>query len=89
MKVQKTISLTADTLAIAARMSNFSGWIRAMIRQYDEKVDPVEMELMKEHYKLLWKTISAAINEQNDEISADIWHLYNDMVNQRRLEDFE
>ncbi len=88
MKVQKTISLTADTLAISNRMDNFSGWIRARLRQYEEKVDPVELDLKYQGMKLRYKTLTAAINEQNDEVVADIFHLFNELMAQRTLEDF-
>ena len=89
MKVQKTISLTADTLAISNKMENFSGWIRARLRQYEENVDPVELDLKFQSMKLRYKTLTAAINEQNDEVEADIFHLFNEMMAQRTLEDFE
>ncbi len=91
-KQQKTISLTADTVAMVAKKGkdwNFSGWIRARIRQMDEGVDPVELDLMKEHYKLQFKTLAAAIKYTVDEEKMDeIWNRYNLMLNQRRLEDF-
>ena len=89
MKVQKTISLTADTLTISNKMGNFSGWIRARLRQFDEGVDPVELDLAYQHAQLCRKTLHAAINEQNDEVIADIFALYNELMTQRTLGDFE
>ena len=38
MKVQKTISLTPDTAAIADNMDNFSQWIRISLRAYRDNL---------------------------------------------------
>ena len=46
----KTVSLTDETFLIAG----FSGWLRAMIRQWDEQHDPVKTELW---YKALHKAV--------------------------------
>jgi hypothetical protein len=92
-KQQKTISLTADTVAMVAKKGkdwNFSGWIRARIRQMDEGVDPVQLDLMFSQSKLQYKTLAAAINYTvSKDIVQDIYDRYNLMLNQRRLEDFE
>ena len=90
MKVQKTISLTADTLTISNRMANFSGWIRARLRQFDEGIDPVELDLAYQHAQLCRKTLHAAIHEQpHPEIIAAIFEKYNELMTQRTLGDFE
>lgn len=39
MKVQKTISLTPTTAAIADKMDNFSQWIRISLRAYADNLD--------------------------------------------------
>ena len=39
MKVRKEVSLTPETYAIAARMPNFSQWVRIGLRAYDMKED--------------------------------------------------
>ena len=51
MRVQKTVSLTVETIKIADKISQryhsgFSGWLRAMIRQWDEDHDPVQTDLL-------------------------------------------
>jgi len=91
-KQQKTISLTADTVAMVAKKGkdwNFSGWIRARIRQMDEGVDPVELDLAYQHCQLCRKTLHSAIHSMGDEVIADIFDEYNRMMTQRTLEDFE
>jgi len=50
MRVQKTVSLTTDTMMIAKRIevmyhSGFSGWLRAILRQYDEDHDPIRASI--------------------------------------------
>jgi hypothetical protein len=50
MRTQKTVSLTVETSKIAKRIearyhSGFSGWLRSMIRQWNEEFDPVKTEL--------------------------------------------
>jgi len=47
MRVQKTVSLTPDTMKITQRIginyhSGFSGWLRATLRQYNEDHDPIK-----------------------------------------------
>ena len=85
----KMVTLSPDTHKIASKMDNFSGWMRARLRQYDEGVDLVALEMAKTNLKLRYKTLTAAINEQNDEVSADIFHLFNELMAQRTLGDFE
>jgi hypothetical protein len=89
MKVQKTISLTADTLTISNRMGNFSGWIRARLRQFDEGIDPVEMDLELQRAILRYKTLHAAIHEMDDEVIKEIWNRYMDLLSQKTLGEFE
>jgi len=55
----KTVSLTDSTFLIASKIENqyhsgFSGWLRAMIRQWDEQYDPVKTELW---YNALTKAV--------------------------------
>ena len=50
MRVQKTVSLTPDTMNITKAIevkyhSGFSGWLRASLRQWDENHDAVKTEL--------------------------------------------
>jgi len=59
MRVQKTVSLTPDTMNITKKIevqyhSGFSGWLRAIIRQWDEEFDPVKTELW---YNALTKAV--------------------------------
>jgi len=55
----KTVSLSDATFLIAKKIeeqyhSGFSGWLRAMIRQWDESYDPVKTELW---YNALTKAV--------------------------------
>ena len=89
MKVQKTISLTADTLTISNKMENFSGWVRARLRQFDEGIDPVDLDLRYQASGLRLKTLRAAVSEQPEEIADIIFARYLELMEQRRLGDFE
>jgi hypothetical protein len=40
MRHQKMISLDGETLKIAEKLENFSGWVRAQLIKYDEKINP-------------------------------------------------
>lgn len=72
---------------------NFSGWIRARIRQMDEGVDPVELDIAYQSMKLYYKTLSAAIYScfphSADFTAEDVFFRFNEMMAQRSLEDFE
>ena len=93
MKVQKTISLTADTLTISNKMENFSGWVRARLRQFDEGLDPVDLDLRYQASILRYKTLRAAIEScfpHEDGFSAqDVFARYLEMMEQKRIGDFE
>lgn len=52
MRVSKTISLCAETAELAARLPNFSEWVRARLLETDEKrkeQDDVAFKYWKEH----------------------------------------
>jgi len=91
----KTVSLTDSTFLIAAKIeeqyhAGFSGWLRAMIRQWDEKIDTVQLDLDYQHSQLCRKTLHAAIYEQpHTEIITAIFEKYNELMTQRTLGDFE
>jgi len=85
----KMSTLDPHTHQIASKMDNFSKWLRARLRQIDEGVDLVELEMAKDFLRLQFKTLSAAIEEQNDEVHADIWFLFNELMAQSKLEDFQ
>jgi len=93
MKVQKTISLTADTLTISNKMENFSGWVRARLRQFDEGIDPVDLDLRYQASILRYKTLRAAIEScfpHTDGFSAqDVFARYIELMEQKRIGDFE
>jgi hypothetical protein len=90
----KTVSLSDSTFLIAKKIeeqyhSGFSGWLRAMIRQWDERIDTVQLDLNYQASTLRYKTLRAAIGEMNDEIMDDIFEKYNELMTQRTLGDFE
>ncbi|GAH11451.1 unnamed protein product [marine sediment metagenome] len=85
----KMVTLSPDTHKIASKMDNFSGWMRARLRQFDEGVDLVEIELAKDHLRLQFKTLSAAIHSMfAPGVIEDVFHRYNEMMKQSKLEDF-
>ena len=86
------VLLSDDTFKIASKMDNFSGWLRARLRQFDEGVDLVELELAKDFLRLQIKTLTASIDEhsgRDDETKHDIWNTFHELMAQRKLEDFE
>jgi len=85
MRAQKTVSLTVETIKIAKIIegkyhSGFSGWLRAMIRQWNEDHDPVKTEL---NYAALRRAVA-----QQENASA-IHSLYYEIKSQASLGDFE
>jgi len=85
MRTQKTVSLTVETSKIAKRIearyhSGFSGWLRAMIRQWNEEFDPVKLELN-------YAALKQAVAQQ--EIGNDIFTLMQEIKSQASLEDFQ
>jgi len=90
MKVQKTISLTADTLTISNKMENFSGWVRARLRQFDEGIDPVDLDLRYQAAGLRMKTLRAAIEYELSKEDASLVMLkYMELMEQKRIGDFK
>ncbi len=92
-KQQKTISLTAETVAMVAKKGkdwNFSGWIRARIRQMDEGKDLVEMELSRDFNKAQYKRLCFAVDLMlDDEVASQVFECAADMAKQASLGDFE
>ena len=88
--LNKMTTLTPDTHKIASSMDNFSGWLRARLRQFDEGVDLVALEMSKDYLKLQFKNLSHAIDGQlTKQASGEIWILWNDLMLQSKLGDFE
>jgi len=89
----KVATLSPDTHRIASSMENFSGWLRARLRQFDEGVDLVELELAKTYLRLQFKTLSEAVHSSfphAEGFSAeDVFIRFNEMMAQKKLEDFE
>jgi len=82
-------TLSPDTHKIASGMDNFSGWLRARLRQFHEGVDLVELETRLDASFMRLKTLRAAVSEENEEIADRIFAKYIDLMEQRRLGDFE
>jgi len=89
----KMVTLSPDTHKIASKMDNFSGWMRARLRQFDEGVDLVALEMMKNHTRLQFKTLCEAIRScfpHAEGFSADdVFDRFNEMMAQSKLGDFE
>ena len=87
---QKMVLLSDETFKIASNMDNFSGWLRARLRQFDEGLDLVEMDLMKEHLKKKFDTLNLAMAQELDgPIYDGVWIQYNRIMKQSKLGDFE
>jgi len=86
----KVATLSPDTHRIASKMDNFSGWLRARLRQFDEGVDLVELEMMKNYHRLQLKHLTTVVNEHMELEDRDIiWTEWNKLMTQKKLGDFE
>jgi hypothetical protein len=86
----KMVTLSPDTHKIASKMDNFSGWIRARLRQFDEGVDLVGLEISKDYIKLQLKNLTTIINSlPHPQVIEDIWEQWNELMKQKKLEDFQ
>jgi len=86
----KVATLSPDTHRIASSMDNFSGWLRARLRQFDEGVDLVALEMAKDYLRLQYKNLSFIINENLELEEQDlVWTKFNIMMAQKKLGDFE
>lgn len=83
MKVQKIVSLTPETMEIAQKMDNFSGWVRRMLWIRANDIDTVKTV---QRYQALVKTI-ADLKDKN--LQQNIMATYAENLNQKKLEDFE
>lgn len=80
---QKMISLDDHSFALAAEISNFSGWIRRMLKLRANGTDAVQLY----RDKTAW---AAAVNEEEDEeVRARIYARVQEHKAQKRLGEFE
>jgi len=85
----KMTTLSPETHKIASGMDNFSGWLRARLRQFDEGVDLVEIEMAKDYLRSQFKTLWAAISDTlAKEDAQEVWDRFNELMGQTKLEDF-
>jgi hypothetical protein len=86
-------TLSPETHKIASSMDNFSGWLRARLRQFDEGVDLVAIEMAKDHlrlqFKTLWEAVQSCFPHAEGFCAQDVWERFNEMMKQKKLEDFE
>ena len=88
--LNKMTTLTPDTHKIASNMDNFSGWLRARLRQFDEGIDLVELEIMKNYLKTQFDTLWGAVEYQlAKEDAQEVWDRFNEMMKQKKLGDFQ
>tara|TARA_Y100000593_G_scaffold17168_1_gene34321 strand:+ start:1274 stop:1525 length:252 start_codon:yes stop_codon:yes gene_type:complete len=83
MKVQKIVSLTPETMEIAQKMDNFSGWVRRMLWIKENDIDTVKTV---QRYQALVRTIA---DLEDKELQQSIMNSYSENLNQKKLEDFE
>jgi hypothetical protein len=83
MKVQKIVSLTPETMKIAQKMENFSGWVRRMLWIRENDIDTVKTV---QRYQALVRTIA---DLEDKELQQSIMNAYSENLNQKKLEDFE
>jgi len=86
----KMVTLSPDTHKIASKMDNFSGWMRARLRQFDEGVDLVSLEMAKDYLRCQFKTLWTAVSDSlAKEDAQEVWDRFNELMGQTKLEDFE
>ena len=83
MKVQKIVSLTPETMKIAQKMENFSGWVRRMLWIKENNIDTVKTV---QRYEALVRTIA---DLEDKELQQMIMEAYDANLNQKKLGDFE
>ena len=80
---QKMINLDDETYAMARDMSNFSGWVRRMLKLRAGGTDTVQLY----RDKVAW---AAAVNQEEDEeVRARIYARVQENKAQKRLGEFE
>ena len=68
MKVRKEVSLTPETYAIAAKMPNFSQWVRIGLRMYDMKEDLASETMRRMQWAHAARHLAATLVERAKEI---------------------
>ena len=93
MKVRKEISLTPETYAIAARMANFSQWVRIGLRAYDMKEDLATEKRRRIRYAHAARHLASALREYallvDESFDKSVDELIAKAMNQTTLEEFE
>ena len=83
MKVQKIVSLTPETMEMAQKMKNFSGWVRRMLWIKANDIDTVKTV---QRYQALVKTIAEL---EDKDLQQSIMATYAENLSHKKLEDFE
>ena len=99
MKVRKEVSLTPETYAIAARMKNFSQWVRIGLRHYSSDNDITKEIMLRIRWAKAAHHLAAALVERALEIDPEwtikgyeqdpVAGLINQAYSQTTLEEFE
>lgn len=99
MKVRKEVSLTPETYAIAAKMKNFSQWVRIGLRHYREDNDIITVMMQKTRWAKAAHHLASALVERALEIDPEwtvegyeqdpVAGLIAQAYNQTTLEEFE
>ena len=80
---QKMISLDDHSFALAAKIKNFSGWIRRMLKLKEQGQDAVAI------YRDLTCWVAAVNAEENEEVRSAIYSRVQENKAQKRLGEFE
>lgn len=93
MKVRKEVSLTPETYQIAAKMPNFSQWVRIGLREYSLKNDLASETMRRIQWSHAARHLAATLVERAKEIDPNttvtIDSLISKAMNQTNLEMFE
>lgn len=83
MKMQKMVSLDPETAKIAKQMTNFSGWVRRMLKLRASGTDQVAL------YRKFIAIMAAVDNVEDEEVRSSIFADFETNKKQKRLGEFE
>ena len=93
MKVRKEISLTPQTYEIAARMPNFSQWVRISLRAYDMQEDVGSEMMLRIRWARAARHLASALCEYAVMVDPEFNLTPDDLIakamNQTSLDDYD
>jgi len=93
MKVQKIVSLTPETAAMAGKMKNFSQWVRVGLREHANGTDLASETMRRVRFAKAAYLLASTLQEYALQVDPEFEQSVDDLVakalNQTTLEEFE